>query len=117
MITRAEAWRRGYEQSRYLRNLPSQALAERLRWLVENIATLNPFGQVSAEFPTGDYEKLRIAFIDTLHEFNSRGETPPDGFLSGSHLPQPSDPWYSVSGYGVPEPVSISSWKVVQIWK
>jgi hypothetical protein len=92
MIRRAETWQHGYERSRYLASLPTHALAERLKWLFENIATVNPQGQLSAEFPAGDYEKLWIAFTHTVHEFNLRGQAFPDGFLSSAQVPQPSYP-------------------------
>jgi hypothetical protein len=38
MKTRSEVWLLDYNQSRYLRPLSREALAERLRWLIEEFA-------------------------------------------------------------------------------
>lgn len=92
MMRRSEAWEQQYVRSPYLERLSLAALAERLRWLVENIATLNECGQLGAVFPQADGERLWIAFTHTMMEFRARGKNPPDGFLTGAQVPRSSHP-------------------------
>ena len=92
VIPRSELWRRQYRGRRYLKDVRREELAERLRDVMRNIATLNKDGRIGVKpiDEMTDYWWSRFAHIH--EEFLLRGEGPPDGFLDFTVVPKPTYP-------------------------
>jgi hypothetical protein len=81
-----------YRARPYLADATSAEIAERLRDIIVNLTTLTPEGQIGVlpPLPHGDAWYRLLEHV--LEAYRARGETPPNGFLEGSKLPQPSYP-------------------------
>lgn len=92
MIPRSELWRSQYRDRRYLKDVKREELAERLRDVMGNIATLNNDGRIGVK-PVDEMTEYWWSRFTHIHEeLLLRGEEPPDGFLASAAIPRPTFP-------------------------
>jgi hypothetical protein len=91
-MTRQETWRQRYRQRPYLKHSTEQAVAERLRYTIENMTTLTQDGKTTLlpPEPNGKYWYELLEHVQ--EEYRSRGNGPPEGFLRGALVPRGDKP-------------------------
>ena len=89
-LARHEIWRFQYRQRPYLKDASDDALAQRLKDVMNNVSTLTPEGKIGL-LPIGpDGERWMVLFTHVHEEYVSRGAFPP--ILSDMPFPQPTAP-------------------------
>jgi hypothetical protein len=91
-MTRQEMWRQRYRRRPYLKNSPEQAVAERLRYIFENLTTLTQDGKTTLLPPEPNGKHWYELFEHVQEEYRSRGNGPPEGFLRGALVPRGDKP-------------------------
>ncbi|WP_195848916.1 hypothetical protein [Providencia stuartii] len=89
-MTRNEYWRTEYHHNRYMKDFSIEELSDRLRYLMENLATLTVDGKIGfANVAVSPWSELIVKFTHTHEEFVMRDEQPKDNFLAESAIPKP----------------------------
>jgi len=77
---------------RYLEHSSEQELAQRLRYIIENMSTLLPDGKIGVLPPEPHGKNWYELFEHALEEYRKRKINPPGGFLQEAHVPNPTHP-------------------------
>ena len=85
----SEAWRNEYRRLRYLGHVKNEELRARLRYLMENLATLESNGKTGVLPANSEMWRL---FTETHEEAVLRRDLNLDGFLAGVAIPTPTYP-------------------------
>jgi hypothetical protein len=85
----SEDWRSEYRRRRYLGRVKDEEVRARLRYLMENLTTLEPNGKKGV-LPADS--SLWRAFTETHEETLLRGHLNLDGFLNDAAIPTPTYP-------------------------
>lgn len=89
-MKRYEYWIADYRHNRYMKHLSIEQLSDRLRYLMENLTTLEVNGKIGmGNVAINPWNELIIKFTHVQEELNIRGELPKEQFLSGSAIPNP----------------------------
>jgi hypothetical protein len=91
-MTRQEMWRQQYLLRRYLEHSTAPDIAARLRYLIENVTTLLPNGIVGFLPPEPEGKHWYELVTHVQEEYRKRGAEPPEGFLKGALVPNPTSP-------------------------
>lgn len=87
-LSRHEVWRLQYRQRPYLKGASDDALAQRLKDIMNNLSTLTPEGKIGL-LPIGpDGIRWMTLFTHVHEEYVSRGSIPPS--LAGMPFPKPT---------------------------
>src|SRR5579871_1569185 len=92
MTTRRQMWIENYRLRRYLQHSSEQEVAERLRYIIENMTTTTADGKIAPLPPEPDGKFWYELFEQALEEYRRRGIEPPPGFLKGAQVPNPAHP-------------------------
>ncbi|EIZ1315166.1 hypothetical protein MOU92_001876 [Vibrio parahaemolyticus] len=85
-----EYWILDYRKNRYMEHLSLELLVDRLRYLIENLTTLETNGKIGmGNILIDPWKELIIKFTHVQEEMNIRGELPPNNFLNGCAVPTP----------------------------
>lgn len=103
MKTRRQIWIEGYRLRPYLQHSSEQEIAERLRYIIENMTTMTPSGKITALPPEPRGKFWYELFEHALEEYRRRGIEPPPGFLKGAQVPNPAQPVSSAALKAVSE--------------
>lgn len=89
-MKRYEHWISEYRKNRYMKHLSTEQLSDRLRYLIENLATLEANGKIGiGNISVKPWNELIIKFTHVQEELNMRSELPKHQFLDGSAVPKP----------------------------
>ncbi len=73
-----------------MEHLSRELLVDRLRYLIENLSTLETNGKIGMGNVSIDpWKELIISFTHVQEELKIRGESPPNNFLDGCAVPSP----------------------------
>ncbi|ELU49353.1 hypothetical protein B878_23813 [Vibrio campbellii CAIM 519 = NBRC 15631 = ATCC 25920] len=87
-MNRSEFWVREYRTNRYMEHLSIELLSDRLRYLIENLTTLETNGKVGlGNVSIEPWKSLIVKFTHAQEEFNLRRLSPPTDFLKGCAVP------------------------------
>ncbi|EIV8497579.1 hypothetical protein [Vibrio vulnificus] len=87
-MNRSEFWVREYRTNRYMEHLSIELLSDRLRYLIENLTTLETNGKIGlGNVSIEPWKSLIVKFTHTQEEFNLRRLSPPTDFLKGCAVP------------------------------
>ncbi|EIB6494438.1 TPA: hypothetical protein ACHCBX_003361 [Vibrio parahaemolyticus] len=79
-----------YRKSRYLEHISQELLVDRLRYLIENLVTLELNGKIGmGDVRREPWKNLIVKFTHVQDELSLRGESLPANFLSGCAIPKP----------------------------
>ena len=85
-----ENWILQYHQNRYMKYLSTEQINDRLRYLVENLSTLETNGKIGIrDIRVSPWTELMIKFTHTMEEMKIRNELPKEQFLFKSAIPKP----------------------------
>lgn len=85
-----EYWILQYHQNRYMKYLSTEQVNDRLRYLVENLTTLETNGKIGIRnIRISPWTELMIKFTHTVEEINIRNELPKEQLLFNSAVPKP----------------------------
>jgi hypothetical protein len=90
--TRQEMWREKYRLRPYLQHSTERDVAERLRYIIENMTTLTRDGMTSVLPPEPHGKYWYELFEHVQEEYRRRGGSPPGGFLKGAQVPLSTHP-------------------------
>jgi hypothetical protein len=91
-MTQQEMWRQKYRLRPYLAHSSEQDVAARLRYLIENVTMLQADGKTGF-LPLEPDGKHWYELIEHVQEeYGRRKANPPDGFLKGALVPNPTTP-------------------------
>ncbi|HWA89031.1 MAG TPA: hypothetical protein VG889_03285 [Rhizomicrobium sp.] len=88
----SELWRKQYRQRRYLEHATAAGLEDRTRYTVENAYTLLESGKLGLRRPENGERDWVELFTHCHEEYRLRGESFPDGFLTGAKVPRATFP-------------------------
>jgi hypothetical protein len=103
MKTRRQIWIENYRVRPYLQHSSEQEIAERLRYVIENMTTTTPDGKIAPLLPEPDGKFWYELFEQVLEEYRRRRIEPPAGFLKGAQVPNPAHPISSAALKAVSE--------------
>jgi hypothetical protein len=107
-MTRQEMWPQAYRHRPYLQHSTDAEVAERLRYIIENVTTLLPNEKIGMLPPEPDGKHWYELLEHVQEEYRRRGVAqPPEGFLKDARVPDPTSPMAAaaikaVSGISVP---------------
>lgn len=88
-MKRYELWIQDYRQNRYMKYLSIEQLNDRLRYLIENLTTLELNGKIGMRnIAVRPWHQLIIKFTHTCEELKLRGGMPQSNFLADSAVPK-----------------------------
>lgn len=89
-MKRYEYWIQDYRKNRDMEHLSLDLLIDRLRYLIENLITLEVNGKIGIGNISKDpWKDLMIKFTHAQEELNIRGESLPNNFLTDCAVPKP----------------------------
>lgn len=92
LMTRQEMWRQKYRLRPYLQHCKEEEVAERLRYVIENMTTLTSDRKVAPLAPEPHGKYWFELFEHVQEEYRRRGDGAPEGFLKDAQVPHPADP-------------------------
>jgi hypothetical protein len=87
-----DRWRQNYRIRPYLEHSSEEQVAARLRYIVENMTTLQPNGKIGALTPEPYGKMWWELFTHVLEEYGRRNVSPPEGFLKDAGVPKVMHP-------------------------
>lgn len=82
-MKRYEYWILDYRKNRYMEHLSMDLLVDRLRYLIENLTTLEVNGKIGmGNISIEPWKELIVKFTHTQEELKIRGESLPNNFFS-----------------------------------
>ena len=89
-MKRYEYWILQYHQNRYMKYFSTEQINDRLRYLVENLTTLETNGKIGIrDIRISPWTELMIKFTHTVEEMKIRNERPKELLLFNSAVPKP----------------------------
>jgi len=84
-----ELWNHQYRQNRYLKDATDNEIDQRIKYLIENLTTLELNGKIGLSSPSGDSHFLMESFSHANEELRIRNRKPAQNFLKDSAIPTP----------------------------
>jgi hypothetical protein len=92
VMSRQDRWRQNYRIRPYLEHSSEQQLAARLRYIIENMTTLQLDGKIGALTAEPHGKMWWELFTHVLEEYARRKASPPEGFLKDAGVPKVMHP-------------------------